>query len=208
MAIEKKKYMHLVCSSSEELSFANSKKDFYDSKGLVNYKPEDPTIITGKHHIIFPDWLAMFSLWGSWNYHMRNRARIKSLEYGLNIDFSSYKIRHNGSSRCMYLASIDSNHFVWSSSDEWRPMATLCLNIDFKTIVKDPVTLDFSMRGKRYKHTNGNIYAIVFLTNVHGDASSQKKHPIDVVYIGPNGALWSRPLSDWDRSFTEVVIDK
>lgn len=54
------------------------------------------------------------------------------------------------------------------------------------------------MEGKRYKHTNGNTYTVLFLTNEGGT----DKHPVDVVYIGNNCKIWSRRLSDWDRSFT------
>jgi len=55
------------------------------------------------------------------------------------------------------------------------------------------------MQGKQYKHTNGNIYTILFLTNIN----FTKDHPIDVVYIGQNGKIWSRRLTDWHRSFTK-----
>ena len=58
------------------------------------------------------------------------------------------------------------------------------------------------MQGKQYKHKNGNIYTVLFLTNV--DSEDKENHPIDVVYIGQNGKLWSRRLSDWDRSFTKI----
>lgn len=54
------------------------------------------------------------------------------------------------------------------------------------------------MEGKQYKHRNGNIYTVLFLTNSGG----REKHPVDVVYIGQNGKIWSRRLTDWDRSFT------
>lgn len=63
------------------------------------------------------------------------------------------------------------------------------------------------MEGKQYEHTNGNIYTVLFLTNTNGDPERQEYHPVDVVYRGRNGSLWSRPLSDWSRSFTEIIIN-
>lgn len=57
------------------------------------------------------------------------------------------------------------------------------------------------MIGKQYVHTNGNIYTVLFLTNT---SSENDKYPIDVVYIGQNGNIWSRSLSDWNKSFTEM----
>ena len=60
------------------------------------------------------------------------------------------------------------------------------------------------MEGKQYLHTNKNIYTVLFLTNQTNNKTQQKNHPVDVVYIGQNGKIWSRRLSDWDRSFTEI----
>jgi len=61
------------------------------------------------------------------------------------------------------------------------------------------------MQGKQYKHKNGNIYTVIPLTNTGATTPERlKEHPIDVVYMGQNGKVWSRPLNDWDRSFTEV----
>lgn len=61
-----------------------------------------------------------------------------------------------------------------------------------------------SLVGRQFKHTNGNIYTVVMVTNTHSTPERLKRHPIDVVYIGQNGKEWSRELSDWDRSFTPV----
>jgi len=62
------------------------------------------------------------------------------------------------------------------------------------------------MQGKQYKHKNGNIYTVLLLTNTNSTPERLKDHPIDVVYMGQNGKIWSRPLNDWDRSFTENVL--
>lgn len=65
------------------------------------------------------------------------------------------------------------------------------------------------MVGKKYKHKNGNIYTVLHVTNTFGGKGGPmerlKDHPIDVVYQGDNGYVWSRRLSDWNRSFTEVA---
>lgn len=54
------------------------------------------------------------------------------------------------------------------------------------------------IEGQQYKHKNGNIYTVLFLTNTE---NLREDHPIQVVYQGENGNKWSRPLSDWYRSF-------
>lgn len=61
-----------------------------------------------------------------------------------------------------------------------------------------------SMVGKLYRHTNGNLYTVLMLTNLDASPESAEKYPIDVVYTGQNGKVWSRRLSDWERSFTLV----
>lgn len=60
------------------------------------------------------------------------------------------------------------------------------------------------MIGKTYKHRNGNEYKVLMITNTAGSPERQEKYPKTVVYQGENGHVWSRPLSDWDRSFTEL----
>jgi hypothetical protein len=57
------------------------------------------------------------------------------------------------------------------------------------------------MIGKQFMHRNGNIYTVLLLTNLHGTPERREKYPVQVVYIGQNGNIWSRALSDWDRSF-------
>src|SRR5690554_2171786 len=68
------------------------------------------------------------------------------------------------------------------------------------------------MVGKKYKHRNANIYTVLYLTNTFGGKGGPmerlKDHPIDVVYQGDNGYVWSRRLSDWNRSFTEVLSEE
>lgn len=62
------------------------------------------------------------------------------------------------------------------------------------------------MVGKQFKHRNGNIYTVLLLTNTDSTPERLKDHPIDVVYMGQNGKIWSRLLNDWDRSFTEYAL--
>lgn len=55
----------------------------------------------------------------------------------------------------------------------------------------------------RWKHRNGCLYTVLFLTNEHTERP--ETYPVSVVYKGDNGNVWSRPLSDWHRSMTEVT---
>lgn len=54
--------------------------------------------------------------------------------------------------------------------------------------------------GTLWRHTNQNIYKIEKLTNL----LDNKRYPLTVVYVGENGASWSRLASDWHRSMTRV----
>jgi hypothetical protein len=62
------------------------------------------------------------------------------------------------------------------------------------------------MVGKPYRHKNGNVYKVLFLTNTDSTPERLIDHPIDVVYMGQNGKLWSRKLSDWNKSFTPISL--
>jgi hypothetical protein len=56
--------------------------------------------------------------------------------------------------------------------------------------------------GTKWKHhKSGAIYKVLFLTNLPDD----ERYPKTVVYENThNGSRWSRPVSDWHRSFTPV----
>lgn len=56
--------------------------------------------------------------------------------------------------------------------------------------------------GEIYMHTNGGLYRVMLLTNLTNERAD---HPPDVVYVGENGNIWSRRLSDWSRSMTKVA---
>ena len=69
----------------------------------------------------------------------------------------------------------------------------------FKAIKKEDN--DVPVINSKWRHYNGNIYTVIELTNLHSE--NFDKYPITVVYKGENGKIWSRPLSDWSRSFTK-----
>ena len=54
--------------------------------------------------------------------------------------------------------------------------------------------------GSKYKHRNGGEYEVIMFTN---EQSGNARYIPTVVYKTiANGNTWSRPISDWDRSFT------
>lgn len=54
----------------------------------------------------------------------------------------------------------------------------------------------------RWRHSNGNIYAVVLIANEHSE--NQDRYPTMVVYRDYDGRTWSKPLSDWHRSMTKM----
>lgn len=52
--------------------------------------------------------------------------------------------------------------------------------------------------GDLWKHDRGVVYQVFMLTNEN--ATHHERWPVTVVYRGPTGNVWSRPLSDWHRS--------
>ena len=55
--------------------------------------------------------------------------------------------------------------------------------------------------GEVWQHRNGIRYRIVCITNLPDD----DRYPMTVVYQNVvNDSLWSRPMGDWHRSFTET----
>lgn len=59
-------------------------------------------------------------------------------------------------------------------------------------------------KGTHWKHRNGCEYLIILLTNENSNPENSDKYPVNVVYIGMNGNIWSRPLTDWHRSMTPI----
>lgn len=51
-----------------------------------------------------------------------------------------------------------------------------------------------------WKHRNGNVYEVLMVANEQ--TAMPDRYPVTVVYQNiENGTVWSRPLSDWERSF-------
>lgn len=55
--------------------------------------------------------------------------------------------------------------------------------------------------GSTWRHRNGALYVVRLFTN---EFSERAEYPMTVVYEGAGGRMWSRPLSDWHRSFTAM----
>lgn len=54
----------------------------------------------------------------------------------------------------------------------------------------------------RWKHSNGNTYAVILITNEHSE--NQDRYPTTIVYRDYDYKIWSKPLSDWHRSMTKM----
>ena len=54
--------------------------------------------------------------------------------------------------------------------------------------------------GEKYKHYNGNVYTVIHLANL----KETDDYKTTVVYQGDNGLVWTRPIKDWNRSFTNL----
>lgn len=59
--------------------------------------------------------------------------------------------------------------------------------------------------GSVWECRNGGIYAVTSVADPH--ATRRDEYPATVVYVGADGRVWSRPLSKWHRSMTEVMED-
>ncbi len=58
-------------------------------------------------------------------------------------------------------------------------------------------------QGELWKHYKGNLYEIVCVTNL----PNEERYPLTIVYkTVANGNLWSRPYSDWYRSFEMAKV--
>lgn len=55
--------------------------------------------------------------------------------------------------------------------------------------------------GTTWRHNNGALYVVRLYTNEH---SERPEYPVTIVYEGAGRRTWSRPLSDWHRSFSPV----
>lgn len=56
--------------------------------------------------------------------------------------------------------------------------------------------------GRRYRHiSTGNEYMVLHLANI---ANARTEHPIQVVYIGDNGNVWTKTLVEFKQKFVEL----
>jgi len=59
------------------------------------------------------------------------------------------------------------------------------------------------MINTKWKHRNGAEYEVILIANEFTE--NEERYPVTVVYQNTvNGKIWSRPLSDWHRSFTQL----
>lgn len=54
---------------------------------------------------------------------------------------------------------------------------------------------------EKWQHNNGTIYTVDCIAN---HASNNPDYPVTVVYIGPNGNLWAKPLDNFLQKMTRV----
>ena len=73
------------------------------------------------------------------------------------------------------------------------------LNVDGSKIKKE--TMKIPKIKSKWIHTNGVKYKVVAIAN----ETNTEKYPLTIIYKGKNGKIWSRPLNDWYRSFTEII---
>ena len=81
-----------------------------------------------------------------------------------------------------------------AENDLWYPERLKGYSPPIKEEIKLPLLKS------KWKHYNGIKYKVIAITN----EENIEKYPITIVYKGKNGKMWSRPLTDWYRSFTEI----
>jgi hypothetical protein len=59
--------------------------------------------------------------------------------------------------------------------------------------------------GTRWQHHSGAFYNVLIIANAKSD---RPKFPPTVVYENDNGEVYSRPVSEWEGSFTQVPIQR
>jgi len=59
--------------------------------------------------------------------------------------------------------------------------------------------------GSLWRHSNGQTYQVFRIANI---GSTRPEYPATVVYVNTaHDTWWSRPVSEWHRSFTRVDSD-
>lgn len=54
----------------------------------------------------------------------------------------------------------------------------------------------------KHKHT-GNKYTVITVSN---ESATREDYPVTVVYQGEDGEIWSRPITRWYESMSEIEI--
>lgn len=110
-------------------------------------------------------------------------------------------------SNALYIENNNLEDLVNMMSPENRELilrlASLCVSLP-SVISTEYHELIQRMVGKSFRHTNGNIYTVLCLTNTNSTPERMLEYPVSVIYMGQNGKTWSRKLSDWDRSFASI----
>lgn len=57
--------------------------------------------------------------------------------------------------------------------------------------------------GSVWQHHSGIFYRVLAIAN--NTLNPKPNYPPTVIYRGPNGNLWSGPLSDWHRRMTWIT---
>jgi hypothetical protein len=58
--------------------------------------------------------------------------------------------------------------------------------------------MDLPKIGANYVHENGNRYRVLHIAN---NANISPKYPVSVVYVGPNGNVWVKTLTNFNKKF-------
>ena len=55
-----------------------------------------------------------------------------------------------------------------------------------------------------WRHTNGNVYKVLHVANLDAEESRMREYPVTVVYQGPDGRIWAKPLEGFLASRTQA----
>lgn len=53
--------------------------------------------------------------------------------------------------------------------------------------------------GELWQHHSGRVYEVIGFANLYTEKPD--KHPVHVLYLGQNGRLWTRPLTEFRQKF-------
>lgn len=56
--------------------------------------------------------------------------------------------------------------------------------------------------GSKWRHWRGGYYHVIAVTNTE---AVRDVYPVTVVYEDDKGRVWSRPMSEWDKSFNAEI---